>query len=441
MSEPLAPSPETERIEMLDLLRGVGVLGILLMNIYAFSMPGGAYFDPTVYGGTNVSAYAVWIFTHLFAEAKFYSLFSLLFGAGIVLFTRRLEEREISPRGPYYRRMLSLLLFGGLHAVFFWEGDILWTYAWCGILLYPLRRKAARTLAVIGAAGIAVSIAGIFGLGSLLSLGRSLDESVRPAAITAEAGAGADTSSTAGTDSASEALREIWREFRTEFDPTDREIAEKVETYRSGYGAIFADRMKSLPQTVAGGMFFFPFAVGGIMLIGMAAMKSAILTGDRSTAFYGRLAGAGYAVGIPLGVIGTALLFTREFDLPYRFTKDAGLHALATAGMVAGHVGTIVWIQKRGLLPGIRARLRSVGRMAFTNYAMQTLVCTILFYGYGLGLYGRLDRPAQMLVVLAVWVAQLLWSPFWMRRFHYGPMEWLWRAMTYGARPRMRRLR
>ncbi|MBD3160475.1 MAG: DUF418 domain-containing protein [Candidatus Eisenbacteria bacterium] len=450
MAEPLTPSSESERIETLDLLRGAGVLGILLMNIYAFSMPGGAYFSPTVYGGTSILSYAVWIFTYLFAETKFYSIFSLLFGAGIILFTRRLEEREVRPRGPYYRRMFSLFFFGIVHAVFLWYGDILLTYAWCGFWLYLFRRNRVRSLAIAGIVAIGIALAGMYGFGSLLHYSRSLAEG-RPtvevvADTTAVADAGvADTAAVeeeslaTGMEELNEGLREMWEGFRTEFEPTREEVEETVATYRSDYGTILLDRLENLAKSTGGALFFFLFAIGGIMLLGMATFKSGILTGDRGTGWYGRLAVVGYGFGIPLGILGAVLLFRHDFDVTYRFSNDAVLHGISTAGIVAGHVGLLVWIQKRGSLPGLRARLRATGRMAFTNYIMQTLVCTTLFYGYGFGFYGRLDRPAQMLVVVILWLAQLLWSPAWMRRFHYGPMEWLWRTMTYGTRPPMRR--
>lgn len=463
--EPVAPSSETDRIETLDLLRGVGVLGILLMNIYAFSLHGAAYFNPMVDGGDAGAGLAVWIFTHIFADAKFYSIFSLLFGAGIVLFTQRLEAREVRPRGLHYRRMVWLLIIGALHGIFLWFGDILLTYAWCGMWLYPLRHKSARTLTTVGVLFLAFAILLSCGFGLFLGYARSqwepepitikVEESVDLAdddlvgAVSKDSAAIADVDSAAAADSAHtrdsgpdgmvDSLAEMYEEIRAELDPYPFEVAKDIEVHQSGYGAIFSDRMKMYPSQTLGSLFYLLFGIGGIMLIGMALFKTGVLTGDRSRGFYRRLAIIGYAVGIPLGILGSSLLVRQEFAIPHRFTVEAVIHALATAGMVSGHLGLIVTLQQSGLLVSLQARLRAVGRMAFTNYLTQTILCTTLFYGYGFGLYGRLDRPALLIVVGLLWIAQLLWSPFWMRRFRYGPAEWLWRSLTYKARQPMRR--
>ena len=159
MSEICGPTAQSERILSLDVLRGFVVLGILVMNIQHFSMIGAAYFNPSAYGDLTGLNYLVWLLSHLLADMKFMSIFSMLFGAGIVLMAERLEAKGRRPAAVHYRRTLILLLFGIAHAWLIWTGDILYSYAMCGLLVYLFRKKQPKTLIILGVVSIAVASA------------------------------------------------------------------------------------------------------------------------------------------------------------------------------------------------------------------------------------------------------------------------------------------
>ncbi|NQZ12499.1 MAG: hypothetical protein HRT35_35545, partial [Algicola sp.] len=157
-----SPIQQTTRINHLDILRGFALLGILLMNIQGFSMPGAAYLNPTAWGDLQGINLFVWSFSHLFADQKFMGLFSILFGAGICLFADRAEAKYGKSAALHYKRNLWLLLFGLIHAHFIWYGDILYSYALCSFWVYLLRNKSVRFLLI--SALLCLSIASLYSL-------------------------------------------------------------------------------------------------------------------------------------------------------------------------------------------------------------------------------------------------------------------------------------
>jgi uncharacterized protein len=223
------------------------------------------------------------------------------------------------------------------------------------------------------------------------------------------------------------------------WQPTPERLEEELAVVRDGYLGIVAHRAPSafVIHTVYF-LVFFLWRSGGMMVLGQALLKWDILTGARSHRFYLAFAIAGYAVGLPLVWIGLAQLEAIRFAVPQRFTLDL-YNYFGSIAVALGHVGLLLWLFRMWPAASAFLRLAAVGRMALTNYLMQSLLCTTLFYGYGLNLFGRLDYAWQLVVVMAVWALQLVLSPWWLRRFRFGPMEWLWRWLTYGERPAMTR--
>jgi uncharacterized protein len=175
------------------------------------------------------------------------------------------------------------------------------------------------------------------------------------------------------------------------------------------------------------------------MLLGMALMKLGILSGDRSTDFYRRMALFGYGLGLPLAILSAVMLETHRFD-PLFVARYGGIPNYFGSILVAmGHIGAVLLIVRSGALRAVVSRFAAVGRMALSNYLAQSLIMTSLFYGYGLGLYGTVPRVWQQALVVVVIALQLLVSTWWLKRFHFGPAEWLWRSLTYGQRQPMRR--
>jgi uncharacterized protein len=426
----LTPVSAGERIACVDVLRGVAVLGILVINIWSFALPGAVLFNPPLAGGFSGWDFAAWLVAHLFFQQKMVSIFSMLFGAGLVLLTERADTRGQSLVGIYYRRVLWLLAFGLAHAYLLWEGDILYTYAVCGLVLYPFRRLAPKVLILLGLALFLLPVPTTAGLGWVIGWMRdhaaSYDEAVAAGRPPTEQ---------------EQAMHEAWTDARSQLAPTPRQLDEQIALYRDGYGPLFWHRAGQNVgmQTYLFVLMLGPFA-GGLMLFGMALMKLGVFSAARPTRFYVRMAAIGYAVGLPVAGYGVYDQMAHGFDLVYGFLIGQHFNHVASLFVALGHVGVVMLVCQAGALPWLTSRLAAVGRLALTNYLLQSLFCTTLFYGWGFGFFGHLNRAGLVGVVAAVWLLQLVLSPLWLRSFRFGPMEWLWRSLTYGQLQPMRRV-
>lgn len=398
-----SPVAASDRIASLDVLRGFAVLGILVMNIQAFAMPSAAYFNPTVYGDLSGINFFVWLVGYLFVDQKFLSMFSLLFGAGICLFADRVEARSGRSAGLHYRRMFYLLLFGLVHAYFLWSGDVLVTYALCGSVLFLLRNRSPRTLVVIGLA--------VFSVASILYTATGM------------------TTEFISDKDAAEIIA-FWA-------PDAAKIDAELLAYRGGW---FTQQAQRSTDTLAMHTLALPIRLlwqsAGLMLLGMALYRWQILSAARSTVFYRRLALIGFGVSIPVVAAGAWWNFAVGWSWERSMFLGSQFSYWGSLAMAFGYVGLAMLAVRRRWFSALQMRLAATGRMAFTNYIAQTLICTTIFYGHGFGLFGRVDRWQQAIVVFAVWGIQLWWSPLVLRRFRYGPLEWSWRELTYWRSPR-----
>ncbi len=408
MSDPPAkPTEVGSRIKSLDVLRGFALLGILVMNIQLFAMPIAAYGNPTAWGDLSGINLGVWTLSQLLASQKFLTLFSLLFGAGICLFADRIEARGGRPAVWHYRRMGWLLAFGLAHAYLLWVGDILVPYAVCGCLVYLARRWRPRTLLVAGSALFSVTSLVFLLVGAAL-LVPGLPE-------------------------------EVTQEVEMEWAPDSSALDAEIAAYRGGWSGQQPLRMEQALGIHLGTVpFFVLWFCGGLMLIGMALYKWGVLSAAKDDRFYRRLTAVGLLAGAPLVAFGIWWNFAGDWSWQRSMFFGELFNTWGCVPMALGYLGLVMLAVRRGILPDLQARLAAVGRMAFTNYLLQTVLCTSIFYGHGLGLYGRVERYQQLLVVFAVWALQLWLSPIWLRRFSYGPLEWAWRTLTYGRLPRMR---
>ena len=394
----------TDRILSLDVVRGFALLGILLINILAFGAISAMTLNPPL-GFSLTSDIWIWGAIELTAEGAMRALFSMLFGAGVLLFLERGEDRGKL----HFKRTFWLLIFGLINGyVLMWLGDILFTYALAGFILYFLRNMSAKGLAILSV----VLFACLCAYSAALNLGL---EFLRSAANqNAEAAAG-------------------WAEFYDVFAPS--EAAKKAEIAQRT-GSFLALMSWSATEYTIMLLTFIPMLLVWdalvFMCIGMALYRYQVLQGAHSDRFYLFTALAGFGVGLTINAYEIYLMIASDFDILETFPFFKPTYQLGRLGVALGWLGVLILAMRRF---GIGRKLAAVGRMALTNYLMQSLICLFIFSGIGFGLLGELRRTELYIVVLLIWAFQLWLSPWWLARFRYGPAEWLWRALTYGKAP------
>lgn len=386
MSTAFKPLPSNERVQLLDIWRGFAIFGILIVNMAIFMAPN---FLPTA-APPPLPWYdqTVKYLLHFFAQGKFFTIFSFLFGLGFALQLTRAEAAGRDIRSFYPRRLLSLLVFGVLHFLLFWEGDILRLYALLGFMLLAFRHRSNKALLMVAASCLVLSM--------LLTT----------AVISVLSAPGASAASTAGIDFVAEARR----------------------AYTSpGYLNVLAYHAR---------IFFYDFfylaiiqglSVAAMFLFGLYVGKQRLLEHlQEQRVLLQRVLVVGLVLGFPSSLV-------------YAISKNpvlSGLgYTISGPALASVYLSTIALLTmdvtwKRRLAP-----LASVGRMALTNYVLQSVICSTLFYGYGLGLYEKLGLAEGFLLSLLIFSMQVPLSVWWFEHFQYGPLEWLWRCLTYGKRP------
>ncbi len=430
MSEPARPvhSPASgkARIRSIDTLRGFALLGILVINILAFAQPYGSLADPRVDGAVDGVDFALFAGAEIFFEGGMRAIFSMLFGAGLLIFMDKPGADQAALRGLYYRRAGLLILFGLFNAyALLWVGDILFGYGVAGLLLYLFRKLSARAL-LAWALGILLFSTLIHGalhfsarqLGEIAAEVQTLAPGLEP------------------SEQQQEALL-AWERLLEDQGLTEAAQAAEIEARKSGYAAnfVYGARLNIGLQTF-GLIGFILWDALGMMLLGMACMKWRIFDASRSMRFYLLLMLAGFGVGLPLNAWETMIFVGSGYELHWqslaRPTYDLGRLALAF-----GYIGLVMAICRADALRLKRMFLARIGQMALTNYLMQSALCGLVFFGFGLGQFAEWDRQRMYLFVFGVWLFQGLFSYFWLNRFRFGPCEWLWRSLTYRRRQPM----
>ncbi|MFT3756017.1 MAG: DUF418 domain-containing protein [Pseudoxanthomonas sp.] len=447
----LAPVAQPERIHALDAIRGFALFGIFLMNVEWFTRPIidlGMGIDPALHGMNYATSWLVYVLV----QGKFWTLFSLLFGMGFTVMLGRAEQGGRDFVAPYLRRILGLALFGVAHFIAIWTGDILHNYAiaavglllivtgnwrvwlgllsallsfavalrsgaflmgaafvvYVGVLMWALRRAPATRYAKLGAFlyGLPVLV-GLLGAGSMAAFSAHIPPETPEQAQKRE-------------EQAKKHEQQHAQEVRLY---TQGSFAEAV-VYRSERFA------KELPKAVG-----LCFLVLPMFLIGFGFVRAGIVGNLQAhLGLLKRLA----AWGIPLGLAMTlasvclhAPTFTPADDRnPLALVADM-LFTGAALPLSLGYFGVVAWLSQTDIGNRLLAPLRPAGQMALSNYIGASLIGTWCFYGYGLGWWGQVSRPGQMLFVVVVFALQVVFSHFWLKTFRYGPLEWLWRCITY----------
>ncbi|NYZ63771.1 DUF418 domain-containing protein [Luteimonas deserti] len=400
----LGPVAAGDRLSVMDMLRGAALLGVFAMNVEWFSRPMQEMGSGLPAGAEGLDHAVAWA-VHVLVAGKFWTMFSLLFGMGFVLMADRIAAAGRSVDRVFARRMAALFVFGVVHITLLWPGDILHTYAMAGLLLMVMRALAPRWQLLVG-------LALYFGMG-LFYLANAGLLLVLPAEVMADMRAGFTASAAAA-----------------------------AQIYpQGGFGAVTLRRVLDYAQIFLQGQFIIVPMATGVFLVGSWLMRGGWLHAPAMhRRFWWRLLAVALPPGVALTWAGVALgtSFT-DGVFESRAVAAAALMLLGALPLSLSYVALLVlaWSHPRGTRAlGV---LAPAGRMALTHYLAQSLICSLVFYGYGLGLWGELGRAAQTGLVLAVFAAQVAVSHVWLRACRYGPAEWLWRWATYGRRPRWRR--
>ncbi len=426
-SNAFTPTGAGERILLLDSLRGIAVLGILFMNIPGFSGPTIAHDDPTLSDFTGANYY-LWVFDSWFFEGSQRALFSMLFGAGILLFISRLQKREtgMMPAEYFFKRQLWLLTFGLFNAyILLWFWDILFHYAVIGMMLFAFRRLSPKHLLIAAFACV------------LLQLGRENVNLYRDKAIInkGEAVASLDTSANKLTPIQKDDLQAMIRLKEGDTRASkEKRMESSIRAVQTSYFTLYNAHSERSFRTETGGMFYFLFFdILVFMFVGMAFFKTGIITGMHKTSTYWWLFVIGLGLGLPVSYLRLHPDMTTYQFSHYLHTKNAmvDFYTLSRTLRALGIFGAIMLMYKSGWFKWFFTLMRPVGQMAFTNYLMQSFMCGVIFYGVGFGYFGKMQRYETYLVVAAIWTIEIIWSHIWLRQFRFGPFEWLWRSLTY----------
>lgn len=389
-------------------MRGVAVMGILLLNIVSFALPRYAYVDPTFYGGATGANWWAWAATFVIADGKMRGLFTMLFGASTIMIAERTLAQRRSPARRHHARMISLFAIGMVHAYLIWSGDILVLYALCGSIVFVAWRwDTSRLLAIA-----ALLMAGQLATGALdYAAARHFQE--RATATDAPA-----------------SVRAEWAKYRSGLDQLRKDRSAELQAFRGSWADVLPLRIaitaeaqrKALPATIPETL--------ALILLGMVLFRSGFFSGLWSRAAYRAVLLFGYGICLPLYLPLVWWIDATNFD-PITLLLSEPLHlVLLRPGMTLAHAALIIHFAQLKPARRIVARLVAVGRTAFSNYLGTSIVCTFLFCGYGFGWFGQFDRWQLYLVVVGIWATMLVWSPWWLQRFALGPFEWLWRSLS-----------
>lgn len=403
------------RIVTIDAIRGFAVCGILVMNIVSMGMPVYAYVDPHYYGGAGGFDWFAWAAAYVLVDGKLRALFTMLFGASLLLITDAAEDRTPGPAHTHYARMFWLFVFGMLHAWLVWYGDILVDYAIAGTIAFFARKWERSALGFAAFCLIGFSVAH--------SLVEYHDTQLLETVATAP-------------HPPAEAVK-VWHQVQAQTLPLPEVVAHEVNAYRGGFAEIFAQRAATTRdyQTV-----YLPIGMPetlGFVLLGMLLYRLRFWSGGWSKRAYLRTVMAG-AVTIPLYLPLVAAIEAHHFDPAWLPLADA-LTLLMRPFLAVAYAAAIVLAVQTGRLRWLTVRLAAAGRMAFSNYLGTSLIMTTIFYGYGLGWFGTLHRAQLYWLVAGQWLLILVWSPLWLRHFRYGPLEWAWRSLARGRPVSFRR--
>ncbi|WP_271439250.1 DUF418 domain-containing protein [Pontixanthobacter luteolus] len=403
------------RIGSLDFIRGIAVLGILAANIIAFGQPFGAYMWPEAFlSPPGPYSDTLWLAQFVFIDGKMRALFAILFGAGMYLFLQNAWAKGLSS-WLQARRLAFLLAFGLIHFFFIWKGDILVYYALTGLIALMFVKMRAETQLKLGILGY---IAGaILYAGMMVPLHFIADTPFGENAAMSETRAGLE-----------ETKRQVLHDDKVE----------SAIISDGDYSAYVTHNLVEHGPDPLINMLIFGIEILPLMLLGMALYRIGMFDGQldrkeqRMWGWLGLGTGAALSLGLGLWALSTGPSYYGSL------AAFVGLSPIPRLMMALGLAALLALYTPRAK-GWLGERLSAAGRMAFSNYLGTSILMISVFHGWGLGLFGELTRAQLYLVVLGAWIVMLAWSKPWLGQFRYGPLEWLWRCLTYGKRVPLRR--
>ncbi len=392
------------------------------MNITGFGLYK-AYFDPTNNGGSTGWNLNVWWMNILFFEGTMRGMFSMLFGAGVLLFTSRTTDtlQGISVTDVFFRRLLWLLLFGMIHAyLLLWTGEILYCYAIVGMFVFSFRHLSPKKLIIWAIVLL------------LMADSLSVKDYYQLKNLSASA-ASANIKKGKGITLNKEESQSIakWEEKVGEEKVTPEKLKGEMDALSKGYASIV---MHKAPENqFAETIFLYRYNfldVLAMMMLGIAFLKNGILKAAKSNRYYLVMGLIGYSIGITTNYFEGSQIIGNNFEI-LAFYKSFITYNLGRVATTMGHIAVIMLFIKSGWLKFLQKSLAAVGQMAFTNYIMHSIICNIIFLGYGFAMFGKFQRYELYYVVISIWIFQLILSPLWLSYFRFGPLEWAWRSLTY----------
>lgn len=407
----------SSRNPAMDVLRGCAVMGILWMNITAFALPQNSYLNPLAAGPLSIGDRLFWLVSFLFFDGKMRALFSMLFGASMLLLVDREEMAGRNGRRMQIIRAGWLFALGFAHYLLLWSGDILMTYALVGLAALPFMRREPMSL--VKWAFLFFLLHFLICLAFIVSLYGWAHAAAAP--------------------DAPANVRDGFASFAASFtDPRHPDLLSEIATYRGGFAIIVRHHLARFVGEWSWTLLFTAFETLGFMLLGMAMLKGGFLTGRWEPEQYRRTARHCFLIGLPPMAALAAWLMLRDFPALPALAATLAWSFLFRIPLAVGWAALILWVLNGRRDHAATPRIVAVGRMALSNYIATSIVMCAIFYGWGLGLFGSL-RPVQLpLVVLAAWPVMLLWSPAWLSRFGMGPLEWVWRSLSRGQPQKIR---
>lgn len=420
-----------QRIVELDVLRGFAVLGIFWINIVYMGLPYGAGNLPTLIGNHDALNVFAWVINSLFIDGSMFALFAMLFGASALILLR--EEKLNTADGVdvvdrYYRRLFWLMVFGLIHSfILLWPLDILFSYAVLGLLLFPLRKLRPVNLLMLGLVLVVIGCLGLNG---------DAEDNTNTNTDTAEQSLTSDTTSVniaaditlgslteqalADTNAVNELKDELYKE-----------LAENLLARKQGYIELFKDNIAlAVGQHTTNLYEDNIYDAGGMMLIGMALFKWGVLSGLRSSLFYLVLMFTGYGIAMVMRYPFVSEFIAVGFEPGKTPGANHAFFFFARLPLALGHLGLVMLLLRMEWFKLPSAMLSAAGRMALTNFIMQTVFAIFLFYSFGLAMFGELERYQLSLIALTFALFQLGFSVLWLSKHNMGPLEWLWRWLT-----------